>query len=225
MYVCNWTEDLKGIINYLALAWQNNFFPRILIIRGMTFEFEYLGDFEFKVENNLGSWSGDQELAFDEKKRMSKISCKCTFKLARRRPLTVTRYQHAFIYIKIDFSLLQKLYFLKKSGMGWLENHLTGQSLDFSAHKLFLNSVSRRIEATPRPLHASCLTAQLSKKKISRYSSATFTDSVPFCLASYVRYSLSFIDLQRQLSLKTDKWWLRRRRIHHWSGRKRHETE
>jgi hypothetical protein len=82
MYVCNWTEDLKGIINYLALARQNNFFPRILIIRGMTFEFKYLGDFEFIFENNLGSLSGDQELAFDEKKRMSKISCKCTFKLS-----------------------------------------------------------------------------------------------------------------------------------------------
>jgi hypothetical protein len=73
MYVCNWTEDLKGIINYLALARQNNFFPRILIIRGMTFKFEYLGDFEFIFENDLGSLSGDQELAFDEKKRMSKI--------------------------------------------------------------------------------------------------------------------------------------------------------
>jgi hypothetical protein len=34
----------------------------------MTFEFEYLGDFEFIFENNLGSWLGDQELAFDEKK-------------------------------------------------------------------------------------------------------------------------------------------------------------
>ncbi len=68
MYVCNWTEDLKGIINSLALARQNNFFPRILMIRGMTFEFEYLGDIEFIFENNLGSWSGDQELAFDEKK-------------------------------------------------------------------------------------------------------------------------------------------------------------
>jgi hypothetical protein len=55
MYVCNWTEDLKGIINYLALARQNNFFPRFLIIRGMTFEFEYLGDFEYIFENNLGS--------------------------------------------------------------------------------------------------------------------------------------------------------------------------
>ncbi len=55
MYVCNWTEDLKGIINYLALARENNFFPRILIIRGMTFELEYLGDFEFISENNLGS--------------------------------------------------------------------------------------------------------------------------------------------------------------------------
>jgi hypothetical protein len=47
----------------------------------MTFEFKYLGDFEFIFENNLGSWSGDQELAFDEKKRMSKISSKCTFKV------------------------------------------------------------------------------------------------------------------------------------------------
>jgi hypothetical protein len=55
MYVCNWTEDLKGIINYLALARQNNFFPRILIIRGMTFVFEYLSDFEFIFKNNLGS--------------------------------------------------------------------------------------------------------------------------------------------------------------------------
>jgi hypothetical protein len=58
---------------------KKNFFPRILIIRGMTFEFEYLGEFEFIFENNLGSGSGDQKLAFDEKKRMSKISCKCTF--------------------------------------------------------------------------------------------------------------------------------------------------
>ncbi len=55
MYVCNWTEDLKGIINYLALARQNNFFLRILIIQGMTIEFEYLGEFEFIFENNLGS--------------------------------------------------------------------------------------------------------------------------------------------------------------------------
>jgi hypothetical protein len=46
MYVCNWTEDLNGIINYLALARQNNF---------LTFEFEYLGEFEFIFENNLGS--------------------------------------------------------------------------------------------------------------------------------------------------------------------------
>jgi hypothetical protein len=81
MYVCNWTEDLKGIINYLALARQNNFFLRILIIRGMTFEFEYLDDFEFIFENNLGSWSGDQELPFDEKNecRKSRASVPLTF--------------------------------------------------------------------------------------------------------------------------------------------------
>jgi hypothetical protein len=68
MYVCKWTEELRvqGIIDYLALAWQNNFFPRILIIRGMTFE--YLGEFEFIFENNSGAWSVAQELAFDKKK-------------------------------------------------------------------------------------------------------------------------------------------------------------
>ncbi len=78
--MCKWTEDLQGMIDYLSLAWQNNFIPRILIIRRMTFKFEYLGEFEFIFENNLGAWSGAQELAFDEIKRMSKISCKCTFK-------------------------------------------------------------------------------------------------------------------------------------------------
>ncbi len=63
MYVCNWTKNLQGIIDYLVLAWQKNFLPRIL-----TFEFEYLGEFEFIFENNLGFWSGDQKLAFGEKK-------------------------------------------------------------------------------------------------------------------------------------------------------------
>jgi hypothetical protein len=66
--VCKWTEELQGMIDYLALAWQNNFFPHILIICGMTFKFEYLGEYEFIFENNLGAWSGAQELAFYEKK-------------------------------------------------------------------------------------------------------------------------------------------------------------
>jgi hypothetical protein len=39
----------------------------------MTFEFEYLGELEFLFENNLGSWSGDQELAFDEKKSVKNL--------------------------------------------------------------------------------------------------------------------------------------------------------
>ncbi len=34
----------------------------------MTFKFEYLSEFEFIFENNLGAWLGAQELAFDEKK-------------------------------------------------------------------------------------------------------------------------------------------------------------
>ncbi len=78
MYVCQWTEELQGMIDYLALAWQNNFFPRILTIRGMTFKFEYLGEFKFIFENNLGAWA--QKLAFDEKKLTTKTSYKCTFK-------------------------------------------------------------------------------------------------------------------------------------------------
>ncbi len=50
----------------------------------MTFKLEYLGEIEFVFKNNLGAWSGAQELAFDEKKPTSKISCKCTFKVVIR---------------------------------------------------------------------------------------------------------------------------------------------
>jgi hypothetical protein len=46
----------------------------------MTFEFEHLGEFEFIFENNLQKESGDQDRAFDEKKRKLQISGKCTFK-------------------------------------------------------------------------------------------------------------------------------------------------
>jgi hypothetical protein len=42
----------------IALAWQKNVIPRILIIRKMTFEFEYLGEFEFIFESiNQGTRS------------------------------------------------------------------------------------------------------------------------------------------------------------------------
>jgi hypothetical protein len=37
-----------------------NFLPGILITGGMTFEFEYLGEFEFIFENNLELELGDQ---------------------------------------------------------------------------------------------------------------------------------------------------------------------
>ncbi len=68
--MCDWTID-----NWPQLE-KKNFFPHILIISGMTFEYS---EFEFKLESNLDEESGDKELAFDEKKRKSKISCKCTF--------------------------------------------------------------------------------------------------------------------------------------------------
>jgi hypothetical protein len=38
----------------IILALQKNVIPRILIIRGMTFKFEYLGEFEFIFESILG---------------------------------------------------------------------------------------------------------------------------------------------------------------------------
>ncbi len=38
----------------IALALQKNFVPRILITRGITFEFEYLGEFEFIFESTPG---------------------------------------------------------------------------------------------------------------------------------------------------------------------------
>ncbi len=88
------------MIDYLALAWQNNFFPRILIIRGMTFKFEYLGEFEFIFEKNLGALSWAQELPFDEKKWRSKISCKCTFKY--KKSLLYPSHSSSFVTIFHD---------------------------------------------------------------------------------------------------------------------------
>ncbi len=83
-YVCVQLDRRSKRNNQLfGLARQNNFFPRILIIRGMTFEFEYLGDFEFIFENSLGSWSGDQELAFDKKNECRKSRASVPLKEGR----------------------------------------------------------------------------------------------------------------------------------------------
>ncbi len=68
-YVCNWTEDLQGIIDYMALAWQKNLFLRFLIIH------EHFGAFKFIFQNNLGSYIEDHELAFDEKKCQKSRAC------------------------------------------------------------------------------------------------------------------------------------------------------
>ncbi len=119
MYVCKWTEELQGMIDYLALAWQNNFFPRILITRGMTFKFEYLAEFEFIFKNNLGAWSGAQELAFDEKKWMSKISCKCTVPLIHFSSLSVSSDMYSMYNISTNYlysrTCLQNVSFLMVS--------------------------------------------------------------------------------------------------------------
>jgi hypothetical protein len=42
--------------------------PRSLIIRGMTFESEYLAEFALIFQTNLGYESGDQEVDFDERR-------------------------------------------------------------------------------------------------------------------------------------------------------------
>ncbi len=39
----------------------------------MTFEFTYYGELEFIVENSLAYQSGDQEGAFDEKKKLKNL--------------------------------------------------------------------------------------------------------------------------------------------------------
>ncbi len=61
---------------------KNTFFSGIQLIRGMTFEFEYLGQLKFIFENILSYETGSKIGLIDEKKMRSKISCKCTFKRA-----------------------------------------------------------------------------------------------------------------------------------------------
>jgi hypothetical protein len=48
---------------------QKKLFLHILIIRGMTFESEYLGELGFLFENNIGDESEDQEGCFSLKLR------------------------------------------------------------------------------------------------------------------------------------------------------------
>jgi hypothetical protein len=48
--------------------------------RGISFEFEYLGEFEFVFETALGYESRGRETCFDEKNCMQKISRYCPFK-------------------------------------------------------------------------------------------------------------------------------------------------
>ncbi len=50
-----------------------------MILRGTTFELEYLSEIKFIFENNLWHESGDQESDFDDKKQKLKISCRCAF--------------------------------------------------------------------------------------------------------------------------------------------------
>ncbi len=71
--VCNWTKDPQGIIEYLALTGQKNSFQHILIIHRMTFKYEYIGEFEFILENNLGYASGDHVRAFDGKAEVESL--------------------------------------------------------------------------------------------------------------------------------------------------------
>jgi hypothetical protein len=66
----------ESSIIYSSLA--KKFLLPILIIRGMTFRFEYPGKFKSIFKMNLGSESGDKVGSVDEKNQKSKISCTCT---------------------------------------------------------------------------------------------------------------------------------------------------
>jgi hypothetical protein len=76
--------DLKQTrtTSFITLASQKNLFPLILVIRGMTFEFGYPGEFEFTFENIFGCELVAHIWSIQEKKQRNKISCKCTFKAA-----------------------------------------------------------------------------------------------------------------------------------------------
>jgi hypothetical protein len=76
---------------------KKNFFLRIQIVHGVTFEFEYLGEFAFIFKNFLYYETGSQIGSIDGKKMRSKISCKCTFNLLR------TVFEGAWSWTGTDF--------------------------------------------------------------------------------------------------------------------------
>ncbi|OBQ36355.1 MAG: hypothetical protein AN484_25735 [Aphanizomenon flos-aquae WA102] len=59
---------------------QKKFVPRSIPQRGTIFEFEYLGEFETKIEKILGSVPGAQVELIHEKNQRSKILWYCPFK-------------------------------------------------------------------------------------------------------------------------------------------------
>jgi hypothetical protein len=85
----------------IILLWLDKNFPLILTIIEMTFEFEYLSEFEFIFENNLEYESGGREGTFDEKKQNWKIRCKCTVLYLKG---TVQRDFLPPFFSQIDFS-------------------------------------------------------------------------------------------------------------------------
>ncbi len=67
MHVCNWTKDLQGIINYLVLAWQKNFFPHILIMRN-DLQIRISRRIQIILTTNLGRNQGTRSLLLMRKK-------------------------------------------------------------------------------------------------------------------------------------------------------------
>jgi hypothetical protein len=60
----------------------------------MTFEFEYLGEFKFILENNLQKESADQERAFDERK----------WKIKSRASVPLKIHLHEIFHFKLVWS-------------------------------------------------------------------------------------------------------------------------
>jgi hypothetical protein len=85
MYVCKWTEELQGMIDYLALAWQNNFFSAYSDNTRNDFQIGISRQIQIYIRKQFrGLIRGPGACFWWKKKPTSKISCKCTFKVVIR---------------------------------------------------------------------------------------------------------------------------------------------
>ncbi len=97
MKVNSWTSSQTETTSYNVPTRKKNFFPRIWILRRMTFEFEYLGEFTFKFENFLDPETGSQTGWIDEKNWGRKSRASVPLRQANfRNSLRVNRWENQF---------------------------------------------------------------------------------------------------------------------------------